>query len=307
MEIRNAAMSMDLRVRFQVFRRGYDFIRSALDAWWNRGKPDGEYPSAIFRSLTQKLVINDWSLLYEAFGAAFSDRADHIAVIILEAVQRLEHLRHSKYKDVMTNSTEDAEGDLPEVFPKLSSKSDGDSKASGSREEFLWDEAEVQETWTLLLTLWRRYKIWLMLVVSHCPELNHEVMAERARGNVLATTPTVYGKGIICFRSQVILKYGIRSVLQATWSGLANAKRSGLASDIQLDLFRSVDHLFQETSVLDDLTLSLMTFTQQKLRRCFGNETSSKAKSKLKTNPALSSAEADGVRFARMAMIIRKS
>jgi hypothetical protein len=170
-------------------------------------------------------------------------------------------------------------------------------------------------------------------------------------------------------RSQVILKYGIRSVLQATWSGLASAKRSGMASDNQLDLFRSADHLFQvpectccnvivkgikdvtaacsyivnalgsalhlmginfhfqkvaldctvsqlcgpslrellciilcvpicfrvnstlqfyfdsdigsvsqETSVLDDLTLSPTTFTQQKLRRCFGNETSSKSK-----------------------------
>lgn len=39
----------------------------------------------------------------------------------------------------------------------------------------------------------------------------------------------------------------------------------------------------QETSVLDDLTLS---FTQQKLRRCFGNETSSKTKPRGKSNPA---------------------
>lgn len=46
-------------------------------------------------------------------------------------------------------------------------------------------------------------------------------------------------------RSQVILKYGIRSVLQATWSGLASAKRSGIASDSQLDIFRCADHLFQ--------------------------------------------------------------
>ncbi|KAG0563386.1 hypothetical protein M758_8G025700 [Ceratodon purpureus] len=277
MEVRNAGISMDLRIRFQVFRRGYEFVRSALNAWWDHGQPDGKHPSVIFRSLTQKLVINDWSLLYEAFGTAFSDRADRIAAIILAVIQRIEVSKQFMRREM---ATELGSGNgLAEMFSNLPSKPDGDSNASGNdREGNMWDEVEVQEVWVLVLSLWRRYKRWLMLVVSHCPELNHEVMAERARSNALATTPTVYGKGIICFRSQVILKYGVRSLLQATWSGLASAKRSGIASDNQLDLFRSADHLFQETSVLDDLTLSPTTFTQQKLRRCFGNETSSKTK-----------------------------
>jgi hypothetical protein len=152
--VRNGGVSMDLRTRFQVFRRGYEFVRSALNAWWDHGKPDGKHPSAIFRSLTQKLVINDWSLLYEAFGAAFSDRADHVAVIILAAIERIELSR------------------------RRPSKADGDSNDG---EDISWDEFEVQEVWVLVLSLWRRYKRWLMLVVSHCPELNHEVMAERAR------------------------------------------------------------------------------------------------------------------------------
>lgn len=183
MEVRNAGMSMDLRIRFQVFRRGYEFVRSALNAWWDHGKPDGKHPSAIFRSLTQKLVINDWSLLYEAFGAAFSDRADRIAVIILAAVQRIELSRQFKRREMVTDATElDSGNGLAEMFSNLPSKTDGDSNATGNdREENIWDEFEVQEVWVLVLSLWRRYKGWLMLVVSHCPELNHEVMAERAR------------------------------------------------------------------------------------------------------------------------------
>lgn len=184
MEIRNAGMSMDLRVRFQVFRRGYEFVRSALNAWWDHGKPDppdSKHVSATFRSLTQKLVINDWSLLYEAFGAAFYDRADHVAVIILAAIQRIELSRHSKDRDMVPDAKEDAGTGIAEMFLNLPSVTDGDSNVTGSREGFFWDEFEVQEIWVLVLSLWRRYTIWLMLVVSHCPELNHEVMAERAR------------------------------------------------------------------------------------------------------------------------------
>lgn len=60
----------------------------------------------------------------------------------------------------------------------LPSKADGDSNDG---EDTGWDEFEVQEVWVLVLSLWRRYKRWLMLLVSHCPELNHEVMAERSR------------------------------------------------------------------------------------------------------------------------------
>ena len=180
--MRNARMSMDLRIRFQVFRRAYEFVRSALNAWWDHGKHGGKHPSAIFRSLTQKLVINDWPLLYEAFGAAFSDRADHIAVIILATIQRIELSRHFKRREMVTNVKEDSENELAEMFLNLPSKADGDSNAVGNNQvENFWDEFEVQEIWELVLSLWRRYKRWLMLVVSHCPELNHEVMAERAR------------------------------------------------------------------------------------------------------------------------------
>lgn len=65
-------------------------------------------------------------------------------------------------------------------------------------------------------------------------------------------------------RSQAIRKYGIRSVLQATWSGLASAKRSGIASDNQLDLFRSADHLFQvlECTCCMSLSRILKTWLQ---------------------------------------------
>jgi len=172
---------MDLRGRFQVFRRGYEFVRSALYAWWDLGKPDppdGKYPSAIFRSLTRKLVINDWSLLYEALGAAFSDRADRIAVIILAAVKRIELSRHSKDRGLVTDSKNGAGTSLAETFLNLPSTTNGDSNV---KEGCCWDKFEVKEIWVLVLSLWRRYTTWLMVVVSHCPELNHEVMAERAR------------------------------------------------------------------------------------------------------------------------------
>lgn len=46
-------------------------------------------------------------------------------------------------------------------------------------------------------------------------------------------------------RSQVILKYGIRSALQVWCTVLVNAKRSSSASDSQLVLLRSAYNLFQ--------------------------------------------------------------
>lgn len=169
MEIRNAGTAMDLRGRFHVFRRGYEFMQAALNAWWDRGKPDppdGKHPSAIFRSVAQKLVINDWSLLYEAFGAAFSDRADRIAVPVLAAVQRVELSR-----------------------PSSTPSGDASVVIDGREVVEFGDAFEVQEIWGLVLSLWRRYTTWLTLVVSHCPTLNHEVLAERARRFVSSPSP----------------------------------------------------------------------------------------------------------------------
>lgn len=195
MQIRNDALSKQIQFRYFVFSKGYEFVRHALNGWWDSGKPDSKYPSAVFHSLIQKLVIYDWSLLYETFGAAFSDRADHIATTILTEIEitRLSRMSRKKVEDeeellggesVKTSSTRvtypiDGENRLDKL---LVSKKEGGGSSIRTWDELRWEEIEVQEIWELVLSLWRRFKQWLMLVVSHCPELNHEVRVERSRG-----------------------------------------------------------------------------------------------------------------------------
>jgi hypothetical protein len=76
------------------------------------------------------------------------------------------------------------------------------------------------------------------------------------------------------FRSQVVLKYGLRSILQSVFHGLIDASANESASDTEIDLLRSLFHLLQELDVPDDLTLPQRSFTRQKLRRCFRNDVS---------------------------------
>eukprot|EP00897_Mesotaenium_endlicherianum_P010627 jgi/Mesen1/9593/ME000657S08871 len=45
--------------QFQVLRKGHEYLRAALDAWWEDG-----------------LTACSWSVLYEALAVAFADRAD---------------------------------------------------------------------------------------------------------------------------------------------------------------------------------------------------------------------------------------
>jgi hypothetical protein len=47
------------------------------------------------------------------------------------------------------------------------------------------------------------------------------------------------------FRSQVVLKYGLRSILQSVFHGLIDASANESASDTEIDLLRSLFHLLQ--------------------------------------------------------------
>ncbi|CAK9197516.1 unnamed protein product [Sphagnum troendelagicum] len=281
-QVRNGILAKSLGQRFGVFLKGYDYVRHAISAWWDSGKPCSKFTSTLFRSLIQKLTVSDWSLLYEAFGAAFSDRADHMASALLAQIENTRSV-HIVDESQVCQSTGDQiflvgmpgiplEDSAVEAQQHRSSVSKWRAWNSNWRKSV--DELEFQELWQNVCTLWMRYKRWLMLIVSHCPELNHEVMAERARGYAFAATPTVYEKGVICFRSQVVLKYGLRSILQSVFHGLIDASANESASDTEIDLLRSLFHLLQELDVPDDLTLPHRSFTRQKLRRCFRNDVS---------------------------------
>ncbi len=199
-QVRNGILAKSLGQRFGVFLKGYDYVWHAISAWWDSGKPCSKFTSTLFRSLIQKLTISDWSLLYEALGAAFSDRADHLASALLAQIENTRSV-HIVDESQVSQSTGDQislvgmpgiplEDSAVEAQQHKSSVGKWRAWKSNGRKSV--DELEFQELWQSVCTLWMRYKRWLMLIVSHCPELNHEVMAERARGYVLFLLPLYF-------------------------------------------------------------------------------------------------------------------
>lgn len=82
--------------KFHGYRKGYEFSRYAMNSWWDLGKPDSRYPATLFRTVIQKLTVNNWSLLYEGFGVTFIDRTDWIANSIVRDFGSLEKFTSSQ-------------------------------------------------------------------------------------------------------------------------------------------------------------------------------------------------------------------
>eukprot|EP00899_Mesostigma_viride_P006330 jgi/Mesvir1/15699/Mv03285-RA.2 len=105
---------------------------------------------------------------------------------------------------------------------------------------------------------WQRYRQWLMLVCARLGPLNHEVAAERARSAAFrgqSATPTLFGKGAICFRGQVMLAYGVRRTLQGALRCLLRREASGgghgggVVSEAEMDTLVFMAHLEQVRTV----------------------------------------------------------
>lgn len=125
------------------------------------------------------------------------------------------------------------------------------------------------QLWKVLVQKWGVYKRWLKLIANHCSFLQFEVMLERARATSISATPTLYDKGIISFRSHVLLGFGLRRSLQAGLSSLSFSDSRGLSSEKETSLLKSIRHLYQELDLTDDSTGPPRSFSQQKFRRCF--------------------------------------
>ncbi|KAJ7550273.1 hypothetical protein O6H91_07G091600 [Diphasiastrum complanatum] len=211
--VKNYTLSSQISNRYTYFRKGYDHLRSALYDWWELGRADGRYSSSAVHSLIRKLTAQDWSLVYEAFGAAFSHRTDFLASILIRALEKAQtdriglskHVpRYQEQKTnakVLTKSFETCkvfmdDGSINYEFAGI----DCDNQALTTE-----DGPAGKELWNLLYNLWNRYKCWLTLIFNHSADLNHEVMVERARGAAFSATPTVYDKGVISFRNWMYL------------------------------------------------------------------------------------------------------
>eukprot|EP00741_Cyanophora_paradoxa_P006987 tig00001067_g6759.t1 len=92
-----------------------------------------------------------------------------------------------------------------------------------------------------------RFRTWLRVLNSFCGELNYE--AGQARDNYsYRHTPTVFQKGLIAFRSRVLLARSLRPRLQAATSQRAVDR----ASDRQMDALVEFNGMLEEVNVLDD-------------------------------------------------------
>lgn len=297
---KNVSLSEAIRVRFNVFCKGYDYLRRALHAWWNHGLSSSRYSSKWMYSLIRKLTVNDWSLLYEALGVAFIDRTDRIANTLLRKLKPAPHSTGRKASEAVILPEKRGEsnveiGSFSVLYEKPNSSSYVMNYGSSSEFEVHWKSGAIKEVsveegvagkelWESLLVSWQKYKGWLRLVSTLCPDLNREVNIERARSPNQPATPTVYNKGLISFRSQVVLRYGLRSVLQAGFMYLTTQHARDCPSDEDMGLLRASHHMLQELDVADDFTLPVKSRTQTKLRQCFRSALSTNSKMALHMN-----------------------
>lgn len=275
-KIKSGILSFQMKQRFSYYSKGYDYMRSALNAWWDAGGPDCHYSSKSLHSLICKMTARDWTIVYEAFPVIFSERADHLAGVLLAEFGSASACNEDTCFSKKGKS-------LQSHWPCMKdlSASKGMSLSSTSATSYLSSDGSYmrmiepqdglvgKEMWQLVLSSWKRYKHWLTLVSAHCQDLNYEVMVERARPAAWSSTPTVYDKGVICFRNQILLRFKIRNALQCGLSWLVGQDALDFASESDVHLLRAVLHLLQEVDVADDFTLSSKTHTRAKLKRCF--------------------------------------
>ncbi|XP_024543701.1 uncharacterized protein LOC112350904 [Selaginella moellendorffii] len=234
LELKHSISSFRISARYTYSRRGYEIFIEAIEAWWRDGQPHGKFSSSVLCPLIRKVTLSDWCVFYEVLSAAFAKRADTLAV---------ELQKHSQ------------SGGRSHIDPSPS-----------STESFHDDGVAGVEIWSRLCRFWDRYISWIKLVSLHCADLNYAVRLERVR---TVETPTLYSKGVLCFRSQVILSYGLRKLLQAGLLWLSARETEGPATEEDIELLCSLHHLLQVLDVSDDFTLPADSFTQAKFRRCF--------------------------------------
>eukprot|EP01018_Ginkgo_biloba_P025847 Gb_27525 [translate_table: standard] len=275
-DIKRDILRTQMKQRFSYLSKCYDYLRSALNPWWDAGGPDDHYSSKSLHSLIRKMTARDWTIVYEAFAVVFSERADRLAGLLLthfgcSAAHDVDIFFSKKDKSVrcqwlcLEDLTTSRRKPLSSTWATSHLSSDGICANINESQYGLIGK----EMWQLVQTSWKRYKHWLMLVSTHCQDLNYEVMVERARSIAWSSTPTVYDKGVICFRNQILLRYKIRNALQCGLSWLIGQDAQGFASEKDVQLLRAVLHLLQEVDVADDFTLSSKTYTRAKLKRCF--------------------------------------
>lgn len=149
--------------------------------------------------------------------------------------------------------------------------------------------------WQQLLSSWGLYRRWLDLTVTRCAQLGARVAAARqlaeppplssssggggAGSSVSASAvPQLRNKGLMLFRSHVLLAYGLRRPLQqaALWMAAAAAvdaaawRAGGGLSEADLELLTRVRKMLRELDVGDDGSEPAVMHTHGKFRRCFG-------------------------------------
>ncbi|KAH9312089.1 hypothetical protein KI387_027124, partial [Taxus chinensis] len=233
-KIKSSTLSSQIKQKFSYFSKGYEYLRLALNSWWNVGGPDRHYNPKSLHSLIRKMTSRDWPIAYEAFAVVFSDRADILASRLLAEFE----IGPAYNVDACFSK----KGGSLQCYGSCMEDGSSSTGKSLSRME---DGLLGKEMWQFVQTSWVQYKRWLSLVSSHCQDLNYEVMVERARSTIRPSTPTVYEKGIICFRNQILLRYRIRNCLQHGLSWLIGQDALGFASEKDTCLLNAVLHLLQ--------------------------------------------------------------
>ena len=211
--------------------KGFSHLRHALRAWWETGTPEEPYCSKAIQGLIWKMTMHGWTVLYEFFTVSFAERADCLAAYLLGKVEEEAIKSGQPICPFKCNHHHQSNVDELQVISRRDDLMDFSHKVPSCSEEYQSSiEASVgQRLWSIICMLWKRYKQWLMLVFEHCPGLNQEVMVEKARyafDKTQATfifehlswfhyhlailhdrtpawnisTPTLYEKGVICFR-----------------------------------------------------------------------------------------------------------
>lgn len=293
-KIKSGILNFQMKRRFSYYSKGYDHMRSALNAWWDAGGPDCHYSSKSLHSLICKMTARDWTIVYEAFPVIFSERADRLAGVLLAEFGsapacNVDTCFLKKGKSLQSHWSCMKDLSTLKGIPLSSTSATSHLSSDGSCTWMIepQDGLVGKEMWQLVLSSWKRYKHWLTLVSAHCQDLNYEVMVERARPAAWSSTPTVYDKGVICFRNQILLRFKIRNALQCGLSWLIGQDALDFASESDVHLLRAVFHLLQEVDVADDFTLSSKTHTRAKLKRCFllNGVTSKVLPGRASTNP----------------------
>ncbi|XP_057865948.2 uncharacterized protein LOC131073520 isoform X2 [Cryptomeria japonica] len=235
-KIKGSILDSQIKQRLSYFSKGYDYLRSALNSWWNVGGPDWHYSSKSLQSLINKMAAREWPVVYDAFAVVFSERVDILANYLLtefESGAACNVDAHPLKK-----------GGSPQCYQLCMEDRHSSTRKSLSSTE---DGLLGKEMWQFVQESWVRYKRWLSLVSTHCQYLNYQVTLERARSSIWTSTPTVYDKGIICFRNQILLRYRIRNHLQCGLSWLIRQDALDIASENDTDLLNAILHLLQLT------------------------------------------------------------